>query len=73
MGFPYFLGLGIRSFLKHKALLTEGLGLSVENAEELSQKINALGNQEELKQKIESFMQSQSGATDKIVNHTYLN
>ena len=45
----------------------------VEKAEELSQKINALSDQQELKQKTEGFMQSQSGATDKIVNHSIFN
>ena len=44
----------------------------VENAGQLSEKINTLGSQEEVKQKIEAFMQSQAGATNKIINHVFI-
>ena len=44
----------------------------VENAKQLSDKIKALGNQDELKQKIEAFVRDQAGATNKIVNHLFL-
>ena len=49
-----------------------GIGFVVENAEQLSKKINALGSQKEVKQKIEAFMQSQAGATNKIIYHVFI-
>ena len=72
MGFLCFLDLIIRSFLKRQSFIDGGIGFVIENAEQLSEKIKALGNQNELKQKIEAFMQSQAGATDKIVGHSFI-
>jgi len=72
-GISVFFGPRHQKFPEAQSFIDGGIGFVIENAEELSQKIKALGDQEELKQKIESFMQSQAGATDKIVNHTYLN
>ena len=71
-GLPVFFGPHHLKFPEAKSFIDGGIGFVVENAEQLSKKINALGNQNELKQKIEGFMQSQAGATNKIVNHTYL-
>ena len=71
-GLPVFFGPHHHKFPEAKSFIDGGIGFVVENAEQLSKKINALGNQNELKQKIEGFMQSQAGATNKIVNHTYL-
>jgi len=72
-GISVFFGPRHQKFPEAQSFIDGGIGFVIENAEELSQKIKALGDQEELKQKIEAFMQSQAGATDKIVNHTYLN
>lgn len=71
-GLPVFFGPVFHKFPEAQAFIDGGIGFVVENAEALSQKINVLGDQEELKQKIEGFMNSQSGATDKIANHTFI-
>ena len=71
-GLPVFFGPHHEKFPEAQSFIDEGIGFVVENAEQLSQKIKALENQEELKQKIEAFMQSQAGATDKIVNHSFI-
>ncbi|MDA7762505.1 3-deoxy-D-manno-octulosonic acid transferase [Crocinitomicaceae bacterium] len=71
-GLPVFFGPRHQKFPEAQSFIDGGIGFVIENAEELNQKINALGNQNELKQKIEVFMQSQAGATDKIVNHTFI-
>ena len=70
-GLPVFFGPHHQRFPEAKSFIDEGIGFVVENAEQLSEKINTLGNQDELKQKIEAFMYSQAGATEKIVNHTF--
>lgn len=69
---PVFFGPHHQKFPEAQSFIDEGIGFVVENAEQLSQKIKALENQEELKQKIEAFMQSQAGATNKIVNHSFI-
>ncbi|MDA9161452.1 3-deoxy-D-manno-octulosonic acid transferase [Crocinitomicaceae bacterium] len=69
-GLPVFFGPRHQKFPEAQSFIDGGIGFVVENAEQLTEKINALGNQNELKQKIESFVQTQSGATDKIVNHS---
>lgn len=69
-GLPVFFGPHHQRFPEAKSFIDEGIGFVVENAEQLSEKINTLGNPDELKQKIEDFIQSQAGATDKIANHT---
>ena len=72
-GLPVFFGPRHQKFPEAQSFIDGGIGFVVEKAEELSQKINALSDQQELKQKTEGFMQSQSGATDKIVNHSIFN
>ena len=67
-----FFGPHHLKFPEAQSFIDGGIGFVVENAEELNQKINALGDQQELKQTIEAFMHSQAGATDKIVNHTFI-
>ena len=71
-GLPVFFGPRHQKFPEAQSFIDGGIGFVVENAEQLTEKINALGNQNELKQKIESFVQTQSGATDKIVNHSFI-
>jgi len=71
-GLPVFFGPHHLKFPEAKSFIDGGIGFVIENAEQLSEKINALGNQNELKQKIEAFMQSQAGATDKIVGHSFI-
>ena len=71
-GLPVFFGPHHEKFPEAQSFIDEGIGFVVENAAQLSEKINALGSQEELKQNIEAFMQSQTGATDKIVNHPFI-
>ena len=71
-GVPVFFGPHHEKFPEAQSFIDEGIGFVVENAGQLSEKIKALNNQEELKQKIETFMQSQAGATDKIVNHLFI-
>ena len=70
-GLPVFFGPHHQKFPEAQSFIDEGIGFVVENAEQLSEKINTLGNQDELKQKIEALMYSQAGATEKIVNHTF--
>ncbi|MBT5439050.1 MAG: 3-deoxy-D-manno-octulosonic acid transferase, partial [Flavobacteriales bacterium] len=70
-GLPVFFGPRHQKFPEAQSFIDGGIGFVIENAEELNQKINALGNQNELKQKLDSFMQSQAGATDKIANHSF--
>ena len=70
-GLPVFFGPHHQKFPEAQSFIDTGIGFVVKNAEQLSEKINALGNQGELKQKIEDFIQSQAGATDKIVNHYF--
>ena len=70
-GLPVFFGPHHLKFPEAQSFIDGGIGFVVENTEQLSRKINALGNQEELKQKIEAFMQIQTGATNKIVNHSF--
>ena len=67
-----FFGPHHQKFPEAQSFIDGGIGFVIENAEQLSEKIKALGNQNELKQKIEAFMQSQAGATDKIVNHSFI-
>jgi len=71
-GLPVFFGPRHQKFPEAQSFIDGGIGFVVENAEQLSEKIKALGNQDELKEKIEVFMQSQSGATEKIVNHSFI-
>ncbi len=71
-GLPVFFGPHHLKFPEAKSFIDGGIGFVIENAEQLSEKIKALGNQNELKQKIEAFMQSQAGATDKIVGHSFI-
>ena len=71
-GLPVFFGPNHQKFPEAQIFIDGDIGFVVENAKQLSEKINALGNQDELKQKIEAFMQSQSGATEKIVNHLFI-
>ena len=70
-GLPVFFGPRHQKFPEAQSFIDGGIGFVVEKAEELNQKINALGDQQDLKQKIEGFMQSQAGATDKIANHSF--
>ena len=70
-GLPLFFGPHHQKFPEAQRFIDASIGFVVENTEQLSEKINALANQNELKQKIEAFMQSQAGATEKIVNHTF--
>ena len=55
-----------------QSFIDAGIGFVIENAEELSEKLNALDDKLELKQKIEGFINKQSGATNKIANHSFL-
>lgn len=71
-GLPVFFGPRQQKFPEAQSIIDAGIGFVIEDAEQLSEKIKALGNQNELKQKIESFMQSQVGATNKIVNHSFI-
>jgi 3-deoxy-D-manno-octulosonic-acid transferase len=71
-GLPVFFGPNHQKFPEAQIFIDGDIGFVVENAKQLSEKINALGNQDDLKQKIEAFMQSQSGATEKIVNHLFI-
>ena len=71
-GLPVFFGPNHQKFPEAQIFIDGDIGFVVENAKQLSEKINALGNQDELKQKIEAFMQSQSGASEKIVNHLFI-
>ena len=71
-GLPVFFGPHHQKFPEAQSFINGGIGFVVENAEQLSEKIKALGDQKELKQKIEAFMQSQAGATEKIVNHSMI-
>ena len=70
-GLPVFFGPHHQKFPEAQSFIDTGIGFVVKNAEQLSEKINALGNQDELKQKIETFMSKQAGAKDKIVNHYF--
>ena len=72
-GISVFFGPRHQKFPEAQSFIDGGIGFVIENAEELNQKINALSDQQELKQKIEAFMQSQAGATEKIVNHSIFN
>lgn len=71
-GLPVFFGPHHDKFPEAKSFMDAGIGFVVENAQQLSIKINALSNQKEIKQKIEAFMESQAGATNKIVNHAFI-
>ena len=71
-GIPVFFGPNHEKFPEAQSFIDAGIGFMVENAEQLSKKINALGSQKEVEQKIEAFMLDQAGATDKIVNHSYI-
>jgi len=71
-GLPVFFGPHHEKFPEAQSFIDEGIGFVVENAGQLSEKIKALGNQDDLKQKIEAFIQSQAGATDQIVNHSFI-
>ena len=71
-GLPVFFGPHHEKFPEAKSFMDAGIGFVVENAQQLSIKINALSNQKEIKQKIEAFMESQAGATNKIVNHAFI-
>lgn len=70
-GLPVFFGPHHQKFPEAQNFIDGGIGFAVENAEQLSEKMNTLEDQQEIKQKIESFMKSQAGATDKIVNHSF--
>jgi len=71
-GLPVFFGPHHEKFPEAQSFIDAGIGFVVENAEQLSKKINALGSQKEVKQKIEAFMQSQAGATNKIIYHVFI-
>ena len=71
-GLPVFFGPRHQKFPEAQSFIDGGIGFVVEKAEELNQKINALSDQQELKQEIDAFMQSQAGAADKIVNHSFI-
>ena len=71
-GLPVFFGPRHQKFPEAQSFIDAGIGFVIDNAEELSEKLNVLGDKVELKQKIEGFMQSQAGATDKIVNHSFI-
>lgn len=71
-GLPVFFGPHHQKFPEAQAFIDGGIGFVIENAAQLSQKINTLGDQQALKQKIETFMKSQAGATEKIVNHSFM-
>ena len=71
-GLPVFFGPHHKKFPEAQIFIDAGIGFVVENALQLSEKINALGNQDELKQKIKTFVRDQAGATDKIVNHSFI-
>ncbi|MGB2467329.1 MAG: 3-deoxy-D-manno-octulosonic acid transferase, partial [Crocinitomicaceae bacterium] len=71
-GLPVFFGPRYQKFPEAQSFIDAGIGFVIENAEELSEKLNALDNKLELKQKIEGFINNQSGATDKIVSHPFL-
>lgn len=71
-GLPVFFGPHHEKFPEAQSFIDEGIGFVIENAGQLSEKIKALGNQDDLKQKIEAFIQSQAGATDQIVNHSFI-
>ena len=71
-GLPVFFGPRHQKFPEAQSFIDAGIGFVIENAEELSEKLNALDNKLELKEKIEGFINKQSGATDKIANHSFL-
>ena len=71
-GLPVFFGPHHQKFPEAQSFIDARIGFMVENAGQLSEKIKALGNQDDLKQKIEAFMESQAGATNKIVNHAFI-
>ncbi|MBL6667949.1 MAG: hypothetical protein ISP69_04665, partial [Crocinitomicaceae bacterium] len=71
-GLPVFFGPHHEKFPEAQSFIDGDIGFVVENAKQLSDKIKALGNQDELKQKIEAFVRDQAGATNKIVNHLFL-
>ena len=71
-GLPVFFGPHHHKFPEAQSFIDGGIGFVVENAEQLSEKIKALGNQDDIKQKIEAFMQNQAGATNKIVTHSFI-
>ena len=71
-GLPVFFGPHHQKFPEAQSFIDARIGFVVENAGQLSEKIKALGNQDDLKQKIEAFMESQAGATNKIVNHAFI-
>tara|TARA_B100001287_G_C22668620_1_gene524090 strand:- start:986 stop:2218 length:1233 start_codon:yes stop_codon:yes gene_type:complete len=71
-GIPVFFGPHHDKFPEAKSFIDMGIGFVIENAEQLSETINLLEKQEKLQQKIESFMQSQAGAANKIVNHSFI-
>ena len=58
-----FFGPRHRSF-KAQSFIDAGIGLL--KSRDLSEQLNALDNKLELKQKIEGFINNQSGATDKL-------
>ena len=71
-GLPVFFGPHHHKFPEAQNFIDGNIGFVIENAAQLSEKINALNHQEERKQKIEAFMQSQAGATNKIVSHSFI-
>ena len=71
-GLPVFFGPHHNKFPEAQNFIDGNIGFVIENAAQLSEKINALNHLEERKQKIEAFMQSQAGATNKIVNHSFI-
>ena len=71
-GLPVFFGPYYHKFPEAQNFIDGNIGFVIENAAQLSEKINVLNHQEERKQKIEAFMQSQAGATNKIVNHSFI-
>ena len=71
-GLPVFFGPHHHKFPEAQNFIDGNIGFVIENAAQLSEKINALNHLEERKQKIEAFMQSQAGATNKIVNHSFI-
>ena len=61
-GLPVFFGPHHQKFPEAQSFIHGEIGFVIENAEQLSEKIKALGNQNEIKQKIKAFMYSQAGS-----------
>ena len=55
-GLPVFFGPHHQRFPEAQSFIDARIGFVVENAGQLSEKIKALGNQDDLKQKVEAFI-----------------